>query len=825
MRILRGLVVTLLVLILIGIGVGTWMVRRSFPVVDGEIEVPGLQSPVTVMRDRAGIPHITASNTADLFMAQGYVHAQDRFWQMDTWRHIGAGRLSEMFGSGQVETDIFLRTLGFEHAAQAAYDTMPEETREVLDAYAAGVNAYLAERPGGTALSFEYGVLGIQNRGYRPEPWDPVDSLTWAHVMAWDLRSNLEEEIARTAVASELGEAMAEDLYPPHRTDHPPIVGDHLTAQRTGPTLPAAAHEALARAASNASVVGPLGGPFEGIGSNSWVVAGSRTATGAPILADDPHLGIQLPSIWYQATLWCEEVSEDCPFRVTGFTFPGAPGVVIGHNERIAWGVTNEGPDTMDLFVERVDGDRYMVDDEWEEMEIRTETIAVAGGADVDIEVRTTRHGPIISGRFGTVDGIEEDLSPDDSDYEVALAWQALEPATLFQALLQINLASDWEEFREAASLFDIAPQNLVYADVDGHIGYQATGEIPIRRSGDGRYPVPGWTSDHEWTGLVPFEDLPSVLDPPSGMIVTANQPVVGDDYPVFIGVDHDYGYRAKRIGDLLSEAGDDLTVDDMSRIQMDNHDASATFVVPALLDHVDDPALDDLMSVLTAWQASERPYQMDADSPGAAAYAAVWRHLLGSTFEELPEDHAAGGNSRYFEIVRRLLDDPQAAWWDDTGTEEPETRDDILHRAASAAQAELLEALGDDPDSWRWGDLHRADFENQTLGQSGIAPIERLFNRSATPDVSGGSSIVNASGWIASEGYEVASLPSMRMVIDLSDLANSVGVHTTGQSGHVFHRNYFDMNEDWVAGRTRPLPFDPAGFDADATLILDPTG
>ena len=215
----------------------------------------------------------------------------------------------------------------------------------------------------------------------------------------------------------------------------------------------------------------------------------------------------------------------------------------------------------------------------------------------------------------------------------------------------------------------------------------------------------------------------------------------------------------------------------------------------------------------------------MDADSPGAAAYAAVWRHLLGSTFEELPEDHAAGGNSRYFEIVRRLLDDPQAAWWDDTGTEEPETRDDILHRAASAAQAELLEALGDDPDSWRWGDLHRADFENQTLGQSGIAPIERLFNRSATPDVSGGSSIVNASGWIASEGYEVASLPSMRMVIDLSDLANSVGVHTTGQSGHVFHRNYFDMNEDWVAGRTRPLPFDPAGFDADATLILDPTG
>jgi len=808
MRVLRWLVVVLLVLALGAFGGGVWLVRRSFPVTEGEVSVPGLHEGATVVRDDSGVPHITASTAWDLFFAQGYVHAQDRFWQMDTWRHIGAGRLAEMFGESQLETDVFLRTLGFERLAEEEYASLPDDVRLYLDAYAAGVNAYLDERPGGAELSLEYAILGLQNRSYQPESWKPEHTLTWAHVMAWDLRSNIEEEIDRALLAEELGPDMVEDLYPPYPADHPLIVeGETPSAASEASPVLSAARPALERARANAGeAAAAIGAPLPGIGSNNWVVDGTRTASGSPLLAHDPHLGIQLPSIWYEVSLWCEPVSPECPFRVGGFSFAGAPGVVIGHNERIAWGVTNEGPDAMDLFIERTRGDTYEFDGEWLPIETRTEVIDVAGGDPIEVEIRSTAHGPIISGTYGPA----EDLpGAEEEGYEVALAWKALEPSTLLQALLGIDLASDWDEFRQAASLFDIAPQNLVYADVDGHIGYQATGDIPVRRSGDGRYPVPGWTGEFEWEESIPFEDLPSVLDPPSGIIVTANQPVVGEDHPLYIGADFDHGYRAARITELLA-ASEDLAVEDMAAIHMDEYDASAAAVVPHLLDlEVDDPAVRAMQETLRPWAESSDPYQMDASSAGAAAYAALWRHLLAHTFDELPDDRPADGSSRYFAVVERLLEDPENVWWDKRSTAAVESVDDILVEAARSAHEELADILGDDPESWEWGKLHIASFENQTLGQSGIAPIEALFNRIVT-GVGGGSSIVNATGWAASEGYEVAAVPSMRMVVDLADFSRSTAIHTTGQSGHAFHRHYFDMAEEWAQGKTRSFPFEP---------------
>lgn len=829
MRWLRRLLIALLVLLVVGTVAGTWLVRRSFPITTGDIAIAGLDGPTTITRDGVGIPLIRASTGHDLFVAQGYVHAQDRFWQMDAWRHIGAGRLSEMFGESQVETDAFLRTLGFERLATEAYEGAPAHVQAALEAYAAGVNAYLAQRPGGSTLSLEYAVLGLQNRGYRPAPWEPVHTLTWAHVMAWDLRSNIEEEIDRSVIAATVGVDRAEELYPPFPDFHSVIAPGSVQAFDPEPGVEPgepAVEAALARVSENvAAVDAVLGFAFEGIGSNGWVVDGSRTESGAPLLANDPHLSIQMPSIWYQAALWCEELSDACPYRVSGFTFPGAPGVVIGHNERIAWGVTNMAPDTMDLFIERTDGDRYEVDGEWVDFDVRTETITVAGGDDVELEIRSTRHGPVISGRFGALDDLGADAAELPEQFEVALAWKALEPSTLFQSLLGINRAGNWEEFREAASLFDIAAQNLVFADTDGHIGYQATGDIPVRLRGDGRYPSPGWSGDYEWVGVIPFEDLPSLLDPPSGMIVTANQPVVDDGHPDLIGRDHAYGYRAQRITDLLEREAP-LTVEDMAAIQMDAFDGSAAVVLPQVLAL---PAaggeMETMQEVLGRWGTEvSQPFQMAPSSPGAAAHAAVWRHLLDLTFDELPEDQAAGGGSRYFEVVRHLLDDPANAWWDRLDTpERVEEAPEILEQAVVAAHEELTALLGDDPLQWRWEVLHTAAFQNQTLGQSGIAPIELLFNRTHTSGIGGGSSVVNATAWSAAEGYEVIALPSMRTVVDLGDLSRSVGIHTTGQSGHAFHPNYFDLVHDWAQGRSRPLPFHPDDFVGSTRLRLSP--
>lgn len=828
MRWVRRTLVALLVLVVILALAGVWMSRRSFPAVSGDAVLPDLDGPVTITRDTEGIPHIGARTTHDLFMAQGYVHAQDRFWQMDTWRHIGAGRVSEMFGADQVDSDAFLRTLGFARLAEQEYQSAPAELQAGLDAYAAGVNAYLDERPGGSALSLEYSVLGLQNGGYSPEPWKPTDTLTWAHVMAWDLRSNMDEEIDRSILSGIVGRDRTEQLYPPYPSDHPIIVPQGVGAQSATLTpLTPEATTALEGVKDNlAAIEALLGGPIDGIGSNNWVVDGSRTASGEPLLANDPHLGIQLPSIWYEVDLWCERVGPDCPYRVAGFSFPGAPGVVIGHNENVAWGFTNEAPDAMDLFIEHTDGQgNYEVDGEWKPFDVRHETIKVAGGDDVDLEIDSTGHGPVISGRFGPLDDIDNGGIDLPDSYAVTLRWQALEPATVFQALLGFDAASDWDEFRQAASYFDIAPQNVVYADREGNIGYQATGEIPIRGSGDGRYPAPGWMSEYDWDGYIPFDDLPRIFNPDSGMIVTANQPVVDSSYRYFIGIDHDYGFRAKRISDLLTSASA-LEPTDMVAIQMDDYDASAATVVPEVMALAsDDPAIAAIQDVLSAWGKGSTPYQMRADSPGAAAYAAVWRHLLADTFDdELPEDMRAGGSSRYFQVVANLLQTPNDPWWDDVDTDQKETATDILIRAVVEAHTELTESLGQDPSRWRWGDLHVGSFENQTLGQSGIGPIEAIFNRTADPEISGGSSIVNATGWMAPDGYGLVALPSMRMVVDLSNLAHSVAVNTTGQSGHAYNRHYFDLNHAWATGDTHPMRFGPDSVsDPEGVLELVP--
>jgi penicillin amidase len=826
-RTLTSVLAILLAIVLLLGGAGLWTVRRSFPQTRGQLTLPGLQAPVEVLRDPYGIPQVYASSNHDLFMAQGYLHAQERFWQMDFWRHIGSGRLAEMFGSSQVDTDSFLRTLGWAEIAQQELDQLDPNSLMILQAYAQGVNAYLAYHQG-SAISLEYAILGLLNRGYTPEPWVPIHTLTWAKAMAWDLRGNMDEEIERALLLKTLSPQQVDDLYPPYPADHPLILPPGANAQATPPFQAAAISAAGAlsdvrlRFAGLDSVLGTSGA---GIGSNNWVLSGAKTDSGAPILANDPHLSSQMPSIWYEIGLHCQPQGPGCPFEVIGFSFAGAPGVIIGHNDRIAWGFTNTGPDVMDLYIERLNPDnpnQYEVDGQWVNLQTRTETISVSDGNLVTLTVRSTRHGPVISDSYGDLkDFAAQSGLHLPEHFAVALRWTALQPTFIFRAIWNMDTAQNWDEFRRAAQDFAVPSQNFVYADVDGNIGYQMPGLIPIRASGDGRYPVPGWTDDYEWTGFIPFDELPSTFNPPEGFIVTANNQVIGSGYPYLITMDWDYGFRAERIVEMIKGASGPISKDDIQRMQGDDKNMLFDILGPVIAGlPLNDPKLTRARQLLQGWDGQEQ-----MDQPAAALFEAFWRHLLADTFDDdLPQAFWPQGDSRWVEVVRRLASLPNSPWWDDGATPAVEGRDEIAARAFKEAVDELSASRGSNPESWRWGAMHTVTFRNGTLGESGIAPIEALFNRGPFP-VSGSASIVNATNWDASKDYQVTSLPSMRMIVDLGDLSQSRSIHTTGESGHAFNPHYIDMADLWRTIQYHPMLWTREQIEAGAVdhLTLQP--
>jgi penicillin amidase len=822
----KGLLVILIVLLLVA-GAATFTLSRlAFPRTNGEaiLENAGLDGPVDVYRDANGIPHIYAETTHDLFLAQGYVHAQDRFWQMDFQRALGHGRLAQIVGDSQVETDAFLRTLGWSRTAEEEFAQMPPEAQDILIAYADGVNAYLEERTS-IRLSLEYSVLKLTNGSYQPVPWEPADSLVWAKVMAWNLGSNLDLEIGRAIISNEVGDDRVDDLFPPYPNDRPVIVPNSRGATATAGDTPAPVEAAdlLTTVASRVGLLDDLLGiSGAGIGSNNWVVSGELTDTGMPILANDPHLPIQMPSIWYEVGLHCAPAGQGCDLQVAGFSLLGVPAVVIGHNERIAWGVTNLGADVQDLYIEKVNPDnpnQYEVNGQWVDMDIYTETLIIAGGKKTDMEVRVTRHGPVISDSFGDLEDFDEKTAvnlPDD--YAIALRWTALEPTRLVEAIYGINTADNWGEFRTALSNWDVPLQNFIYADVAGNIGYQMPGRVPIRADGDGRLPVPGWTNQYEWTGFIPFEELPNRFNPPEGFIVTANNAVVDGFYPYWLTREWAYGTRAQRITDLIEEAQGPISVVMIEDMQRDNRNLMAEEIIPYLTGVESSiPEVVAAQELLAAWGSMAEPFQQDADNPHGALYAAVWRHLLTTTFhDDLPEDYWPVGRDRFFEVLRSLLKQPSNEWWDSQSTSNVETRDAILEIALQQGWEEMVDEMGNDPTDWRWGELHTASFRNEVFGESGIAPIEWLFNRGGF-ETAGGGDLINATTWNASEGYEVVALPSMRMIVDLADLSRSRAVHTTGQSGHAFHKHYIDMADLWVANETQPLLWERPTIEADA--------
>jgi penicillin amidase len=825
-----ALVILALLLAAFGYGWVKTTAPKSFPQVDGEIKLAGLDGPVDVYRDGMGIPNIYAATMHDLFMAQGYVHAQERFWQMDVWRHIGAGRVAEMFGKSQVESDAFLRTLGWARIAQQELDASSADDLAIMNAYAEGVNAYLADHKG-TGLSLEYGVLKLLNPDYAPEPWTPLNTLTWAKAMAWDLGGNMDAEIELAILLKTFSAEQLAELYPPYPADHPVIVpglGVNFSARLNVETfersnLPT---EALSAAGAKFAALDNLLGPSgTGIGSNSWAVAGTRSATGMPILANDPHLGIQMPSIWFQIGLHCRPKSEACPYETAGFSFAGTPGVIIGHNERIAWGLTNVGPDVQDLYIEKINPanpNQYEVNGQWVDMDIRAETIYVGGGEPVEITIRSTRHGPIITDTYGLEEFGEDAGVGVPENYAIALRWTALEPGNVFSAIWGFNEAQNWEEFRQAARKFTVPSQNLLYADVEGHIGYQMPGNIPIRANWDGSLPVPGWTDEYEWLGYIPFEQLPYSFDPPEGYIVTANNQVPPRDYPYLITAEWDFGFRAARIVELIENAPSPINVAYIQQMQGDSYDANAATFVPLLLSApLDDPHLAVVRDMLTGWD-----YQARMDSAPAVVFEVFWKRLLAGTFEDdLPADSWPGGGDRWNEVMRNLAQQPDSSWWDDKYTaERVESRDDIIVSVFAESVAELEKLQGKDPAKWSWGGLHTATFRNETLGESGISLIENLFNRGPFP-VSGSSAVVNNTAWDSLDGYGVSWLPSMRMIVDLGDLRGSLTVHTTGESGHAYHPHYIDMADLWRNIQYYPMLWNEQAVvsNAESRLVLVP--
>lgn len=834
-----GVVAGLTVVALIVAGLVVFTIQRSFPQLDGTLAVDGLSREVIVHRDDLGIPTIVADTDHDLFFAQGYVHAQDRFWEMDFRRHVTSGRVAELFGESQLGADAFLRTLGWREIAEQEVAALEPDVLANYQAYADGVNAYLAANDGAD-VSLEYAILGLQNSGYEIEPWTPADSVAWLKAMAWDLRSNVETEAERALLAQTRTPEEIAQLYPAYPFDQNPVIVPTITAVPDAESAAAAETAGIRidwREVSDVveAASALVGGAGEGIGSNSWVVSGALTESGLPLLSNDPHLGASLPSVWHQSQLRCRVENARCTYSAGGFGFAGVPGVIIGHNDDIAWGFTNLTTDVADLYIERIEGDQYWRDGALVPLETRTETLKVAGGDPVELEVRSTVHGPIVSGLtdqftqiadepfVGSTDAVTPLPDPLESgEYAVSLKWTALEPGTAAAAIFAMGTAKDFTEFRAAAEKFDVPAQNLVYADREGNIGYQTPGKLPIRGAGNGSMPAPGWISAYDWQGYIPFDELPVVYNPASGYIVTANNAVVGWDYPYFLTNDWDYGWRGARIVDLIERtaATKKLTADDMAHIQADQEfwiGKRLTAMYAGV--STGEEQVDAALSMLSTWSA-----QNGIDSAEAAFANVLWDELVQNMFTRRDDPVPVSGQSRMFLVVDRLNADPESPWWinEKLGISGYE---DMLRVSAQGAFDRLAALQGDNPHRWTWGRLHTITLVSDTFGSSGIAPIEALFNRGPYP-VGGGASVVDATGWVlASGGFETETVPSMRMTVDLADLDESRWNHLTGTSGHAFHPNYLDQFEGWQQQRQTPWLYslDRVEDAATHTLVLTP--
>jgi penicillin amidase len=774
-------------------GVGVLYLRQSLPAWEGEVEVPGLHAPVEILRDRFGVPHIFARSERDAQFALGFVHAQDRLWQMDMNRRVGAGRLAEALGRGSLETDRFLRTLGLRRVAQANLAHLDEDTRRHLDAYAEGVNAFLGTQP---VLPVEFFITGV-----KPELWSAVDSLTWLKMMAWDLGGNWRNELLRMHLARKLPLARIHQFLPPYPGDAPPQIRElqelyrdieppRVTDGKWGRTL----------FSESQNRVRPH---FPG-GSNSWVVA--RGASGKPLLANDPHLGLSAPPVWYLAHLEAPGLSA------IGATLPGLPGVLVGRNARIAWGFTNTGPDVQDLFLEKIDTrGHYLTPQGSRPFEVVSEKISIKGEEAQDLQVRVSRHGPVIS----DVSRSALELTP--RGYALALQWTALaEDDLTMQAALAVPRSSDWSTFLEATENLHAPQQTITYADADGNVGLVVAGRVPLRKPANdlkGLAPAPGWDARYDWSGYLPFAQLPRAFNPPGGSLVSANHKIVPPGYPHHITVEWQPPYRAQRIEELLREhAAHDVS--SFARMQLDAVSLAVRELLPLLLTAKPSSGeAREILQMLASWDGT-----MAARRPEPLIVTAWWRELTRALYaDELGEAFRQHWGPRALFVRQALTEHP--AWCG-------KPCDALLAESLDKALRDLKERYGPDPQAWTWGEAHPAWHRHRPFSRH---PWLAPFFDIAVPSAGDAYTINAGRSDFADEAAPFASrhAASYRAIYDLADPQRSLFIHSGGQSGNPLSRHYRAFSEAWARGEYIPMVTERSRLEAEGAqrLVLTPFG
>ncbi|MGR7911883.1 penicillin acylase family protein [Lysinibacillus capsici] len=754
--VIAGIIAALALVAFIGF---TWFMNKSKPVIDGELAVTILDQDVTVTRDEKGVPHIFAKTDADLYRAQGYVQAQDRLFQMDLARRQASGRLSEIIGEATINTDKHFRTFSLRDAAEKSLAAYDDESKQVLEWYAEGVNAFIAQAKESNTLSYEFALLG-----YEPEEWTVVDSLTIGKYMAYDLGGNWNTLAFRHWALQNFDEEKAKELF----IKYPENASAIIEANIQNPVAVAGQFSAEML-------------PNEFNGSNNWVVSGDKTKSGTPILADDPHLGLSTPSIWYQMHLQSPQQN------VSGVIFAGIPGIILGHNDEIAWGVTNVGPDVQDLYIEIPNPDnptQFRYDGKWEQAEVRDESIKVKDGETVDFEVVVTRHGPIMT-----------DLAFKDTEptAQFSMQWTALQPTAELRAVLGFNKAKTWSDFEKALEDFKAPAQNFVFASKDGTIAYKANGQIPIRKQGEGQLPVPGDSSDYGWEGFIPWDELPTLVNPKEGFIATANNQVIGEDYPYHITDFWAQPYRFERIKEVL-EANDAITVEDMMALQMDQHNLYAREFLPDLLTSLKEKDQDgkyaEIIAMLEKWD------MVDAKESGAPlVFHTLMIKLQEVLFkDQMPEDMYGimyGKFNITDQLLRTAYSGEKSIWIEEQGG-----IDETIYKAFELTIAQLEDQFGKNSSKWQWGDYHQLTFDH-TLGSA--SPILAAYFNAKKVPIGGSKVTVQAADNDLAGNVDHGA--SWRFVVDVGDLSSAYHIVGPGQSGHVKSDWYQDQVLDWANG------------------------
>jgi penicillin amidase len=749
--------------------------RQSVSGYSGEAKLAGLSAPVEIVRDKHAIPHIFASTWNDAYFALGYAQAQDRLWQMEMNRRIAAGRISEVVGERALEVDKLFRTVGFRRVAQSNFESLDSETKSALRSYSAGVNAYLKERKG--PLPPEFVIFGVE-----PEPWEPADSIAWGKIMQWDLSGNWRNELLRMRLSQRLTPQQIAEFLSPYPGDPFEVVPDLKKI-----------YAELSPAAAKLTAMLPQQ-PEHAVGSNNWVVAGSRTASGKPLLANDPHLGLTAPAIWYFAHL---SVKGE---NAIGATLPGVPWIVIGRNDRIAWGVTNTGPDTQDLFVEKLEAgkpQRYLAPEGYREFVVRKEIVRVKGGKDVELNVRESRHGPVIS----DVVAAAGKVAP--QGHVLAFQWTALSAEDkLTQATRRVQHVRNWVEFRSALVDFHSPQQNFVFADIDGNTGYIAPAQVPKRSVENpfrGLAPAPGWDAKYDWQGTIPFDELPQKFNPPEGLIATANEKIIPPGYPHQLSLEWAPPFRGDRIR-ALAEATPKHSMESFRAIQGDNTSLAARKLLPLFVKTKPvKPELQAMHERMAKWDGN-----LDTGRAEPLIFWAWWRELTRLVYaDELgPEifrdvwDARAVFMSNVLSASPGADGTPQSRWCDDVTTQALETCEQQIERALELALADLKQRYGAES-NWKWGDAHVAISDHRPFG--GVPLLERFVN--VRVSTGGDGYTVNAGAnriGNAATPYANRHAASLRVIYDLADLDRSQFMHSTGQSGNPLSPHYADFAGPW---------------------------